>query len=144
VTTPVPSYHVHLVDEATVVARGERVRVWFLPIGDGWVRAKDHPGAQLEEARAERRDPSCPPGTIWQREIELLLPAGTPLLSRVTTPLIEDLAPLDYMTKDRRGMRRRVQESWFVVEGNYRLKKAKEPPSFSRARAAHRDGGAPR
>lgn len=120
------------------------MRVWFLPLGDGWVRAKDHPDAMLEEARADRRDTGCPAGTIWKREIELMLPAGTPLLSRVTTPLVESLSPLDYMTKERRGMRRHIDETWFIVQGNYRLKKATEPPSFSHARAAHRDGGTPR
>lgn len=120
------------------------MRVWFLPLSDGWVRAKDHPDAEMEEALAERRDSNCPPGTIWRREVELKLPAGTPLLSRVTTPLVEDLAPLDYLTKERRGVRRHVEETWFIVQGNYRLRKSKEPLSFSRARATHRDGGAPR
>lgn len=134
--TPPATYRVHLVDEATVVARGQRLRVWFLGLNDGWVRAKDHPEAQLEEAFAERRDTSCPPGTIWRREIELILPRGTPLLSRVTTPLVEAFAPLDYLTKERRGVRRHVEETWFQVVGNYRLKKMAEAPTFPPARKA--------
>lgn len=140
--TPGPTYRVHVVDEATVVARGQRLRVWFLGLNDGWVRAKDHPNAELEEAFAERRDASCPPGTIWRREIELVLPRGTPLLSRVSTPLVEALAPLDYLTKERRGMRRHVEETWFLVVGNYRLKKLDAPPSFPPAKGVpHVDDG---
>jgi hypothetical protein len=133
VKTPSASYRVHVVDEATVVARGQRLRVWYLGLNDGWVRAQDHPGAELEEAFADRRDKSCPPGTIWRREIELVLPRGTPLLSRVTTPLVERLAPLEYLTKERRGMRRHVEETWFLVVGNYRLMKMAEPPPLALA-----------
>lgn len=128
--TPAATYRVHLVDEATVVARGERLRVWFLRLNDGWVRAKDHPDAELEEAFSERRDKACPPGTIWRREIELVLPRGTLLLSRVTTPLVEAYAPLDYLMKERHSVRRHVEETWFLVVGNYRLKKTEEPPSL--------------
>ena len=128
--TPTATYRVHLVDEATVVARGQRLRVWFLGQNDGWVRAHEHPNAELEEAFAERRDRSCPPGTIWRREIELTLPRGTPLLSRVSTPLVEAFAPLDYLTKERRGVRRHVEETWFLVVGNYRLKKMPEAPAY--------------
>ena len=138
--TPSATYRVHLVDEATVVARGERLRVWFLGLNDACVRAKDHPDAQLEEAFSERRDKSCPPGTIWRREIELLLPRGTPLLSRVTTPLVETFAPLDYLMKERHSMRRHVEETWFLVEGNYRLRKTNVPPSFPHAELPHEEG----
>lgn len=133
-----------MIDEATVVERGERVRVWFLPYNDSWVRAKDHPQAGLEEVNSEERNPRCPPGTIWRREVELLLPAGTPLLSRVTTPLIEDLEPMEYLVRNKHTMRRHISETWFAVVGNYRLKKWKEPEEFSRARKAHRDAAEPR
>lgn len=138
------TYRVHLVDEATVVERGERVRVWFLPFNDGWIRAKDHPAANLEEARADRRDENCPPGTIWRRSIELLLPRNTPLLSRVTSPLVERLAPMEYLTKEKRGMRRHVEETWFAVVGNYRLVKAKEPDQFAHAQKARPGASSPR
>lgn len=137
-------YRVHLVDEATVVDRGERVRVWFLPLADGWVRAKDHPAAELDEARADRADATCPPGTLWKRHIELTLDEGCPVLSRVTTPLVEKLDPMAYLVKERRSVRRHVEETWFAVSGNYRLTRTKEPPDFSRARKAHRDEREPR
>lgn len=141
---PDATYRVHLIDEATVVQRGERLRVWFLELGDTWVRAKDHPSAQLDEVDAERRDPGCPPGTIWRRTIELVLPADTPLLSRVTTPLVERLDAMEYLTKERRGMRRHIEETWFRVAGNYRLAKISEPERFSLARKARRASSEPR
>lgn len=130
-------------DEATVVGRGQRVRVWFVSLGDGWVRATDHPDANLEEVRADRQDQRCPPGTIWQRHVELMLEAGTPLYSRVTTPLVEDLRPLDYLEKERKNVRRHLEETWFVVSGNYKLEKRATPPPFARARKALPDDDAP-
>jgi hypothetical protein len=130
-------YRVRVTDEATVVERGERVRVWFLHLHDGWVRAADHPEADTEEARSEHRDAHCPPGTIWQRHVELKLAPGALLLSRVTRPLIERLDTLHYLTKERRGIRRHVEETWFEVIGNYRLKKAQPPASFDEAREKH-------
>ena len=124
--------------------RGERIRVWFLPLNDGWVRAKDHPDAELEEASTDRRDTRCPPGTIWRRSIEVMLAPGTPLLSRVTRPLVEKLGTMDYLTRNKRGMRRHIDEKWFKVYGNYRLKATKEPELFALARKAHHAASAPR
>jgi hypothetical protein len=143
-SNPGVTYRVHLIDEATVVERGERLRVWFLELKDGWVRAKDHPAAELEEVSAERRDQACPPGTIWRRTIELVLPAETLLLSRVTTPLLEHFDAMEYLTKERRAMRRHVEETWFIVSGNYRLSKISEPDRFSRARKAPPASSEPR
>jgi hypothetical protein len=139
-----PLYRVHLVDEATVVERGERLRVWFLPHNDTWIRAKDHPGAEQDEALSDRQDQHCPPGTIWKRQLELRLPPGTPLLSRVTTPLIEKMEALSYLMKERRGMRRHIEETWFVVVGNYRIKKSQVPDSFNDARKEYRQKAKPK
>lgn len=121
--------------------RGERLRVWFVPYNDSWIRAKDHPDAEKEEAFSDRRDQRCPPGTIWKREIEVKLPPGTHLLSRVTTPLVEEMDAMDYLLKERRGMRRHVEEFWFQVVGNYRTMKSHEPASFSEARMEHQARG---
>lgn len=125
--TPLAKYRVHVTDDATVVGRGQRIRVWFVRHNDGWVRAKDHPDALLEEVRADQRDASCPPGTVWQRSIELALPRGCLLVCRVSSPLIEEMGALDYLMKERRGMRRRVEETFFTVSGNYRLTKTPIP-----------------
>lgn len=117
--------------------------MWFLPLQDSWVRAKDHPAACVETHLSEERDERCPPGTIWQREVDLLLPAGTPLLSRVSTPLVERFEPMEYLTRDRRGLRRHVEETWFVVRGNYRIIRSKEPNPIARARSGRDVSDAP-
>jgi hypothetical protein len=133
----VPRCRVHLTDEATIVERGEQVKVWFLQFADIWIRAKDHPDAIVEEEGVDSNASRCPPGTVWQRSTDLLLNLGTPLLCRVTRPLIEAFETLDYMTRERRSMRRHIDEQWFVVAGNYRMVKSREPESFSLARQEH-------
>jgi hypothetical protein len=130
-------FRAHLVDEATVVERGEQVKVWFVPFRDSWIRAKDHPDAELDEVSSEARSVRCPPGTIWQRRIDITLPVKTPLLCRVTEPLIETMGMIDYMTRERRGMRRHIDERWYALTGNYRLTRYREPESFSTARAEY-------
>jgi len=123
-----PQYRVHLLDEATVVERGERVRVWFMLHGDSWVRAADHPGATVEMSSSERGDGNCPPGTVWQRSIDLVLPVETPLLSRTTSPRAEVLQPMEYLRRGKLGMNRSIQETWMRVVGNYRLARLEQPP----------------
>src|SRR5690606_16137145 len=130
-------FRASLIDEATIVERGERVKVWFLPWGETWIRAKDHPNAQLDEVSSFARATQCPAGTVWQRSIEIALAPRTPLLCRITRPLIESFQTLDYMTKDRRMMRRHVEERWYLLVGNYRLTPSQEPASFASARQEH-------
>ena len=132
-----PKFRAHLVDEATIVDRGERVKVWFIPWQSTWIRAKDHPDATVDEVSSDARANRCPPGTVWQRSIELSLLPRTPLLCRITRPLLESLGTVDYMTKDRRSVRRQVDELWYVLVGNYKLKRHREPDSFTAARKEH-------
>lgn len=128
-------YRVHVVDEATVVARGERVRVWLAPLNDGWVRAAEHPEAIVEDASSERGDEGCPPGTIWMRQIELMLPEGSVLRCRETSPATERLEPIEYLKRGRLGMGRMRRETQHRVIGNYRLElvDAKTPSRDTRA-----------
>ncbi len=114
-------YRVHVVDEATVVAHGERVRVWLAPLNNGWVRAAEHPEAQVENASSERGDESCPPGTIWQRQVELMLPEGSVLRCRDTSPATERMEPIEYLRRGKLGMGRVHRETKHRVVGNYRL-----------------------
>jgi hypothetical protein len=114
-------YRVHVVDEATIVAHGERVRVWFAPLNDGWVRAAEHPEALVENSYSERGDESCPPGTIWMRQVELTLPAGSVLLCRDSMPARERLEPIEYLKRGKLGMARSRRETKHRVIGNYRL-----------------------
>ena len=125
-TPPEPRYRVFLTDEATVVERGERVRVWFVRFGDGWVRAQEHPDAEVEEVSSIRGDESCPPGTIWQRSVELLLPAGALLRCIVSRPRQEDLSAMDYLRRGAVAKGRTVSTSYHRVIGNYRLEGVKQ------------------
>lgn len=116
-------YRVHVVDEATVVPRGERLCVWWVRQGDGWVRAVQHPEADVEAAQSERGDASCPPGTIWIRNIELSLPESTLLRCHVSEPAPERLEPIEYLRRGKLGVGRAIRETLFEVAGNYRLKR---------------------
>lgn len=115
------TYRVHVVDEATVVAHGERVRVWLAPLNDGYVRAAEHPAAVVDDASSERGDEHCPPGTIWLRNVELILPEGSVLLCRDSAPAAERLEPIEYLRRGKLGMKRSRRETRHKVVGNYRL-----------------------
>lgn len=119
----------HVVDEASVVPRGERLRIWWVRRNDGWVRAAEHPGAQIESASAEGGDESCPPGTIWIRNVELLLPAQTLLRCHLSEPAPERLEPIEYLRRGKLGVARARRETFFRVVGNYRLERADPSPS---------------
>jgi hypothetical protein len=125
------SYRVHVADEATVVSRGERVRIWWIRLNDGWVRAAEHPNAQVE-ALSEGDSDVCPPGTIWVRRIELVLPAHTLLRCHLSEPAPERLEPIEYLRRGRLGVARNRRETYFRVEGNYRLVRADAGPDTAR------------
>jgi len=131
--TEAPLYRIHLIDEAVVVSRGERVQVWFVQLRDGWVRAHEHPEAELQTHSSERDDPSCPPGTIWQRQIELRLPRDTLLLRRTSEPLESHHSPLTYLEKGQLRPGRRLTDSCLKLVGNYRM--VKVPPPVREASA---------
>lgn len=114
------SYRVHVVDEATVVPRGERVRIWWIRLNDGWVRAAEHPDATVEAA-AEGEGESCPPGTIWVRRIDVVLAERTLLRCHLSEPSPERLEPIEYLRRGRLGVARSRRETYFRVAGNYRL-----------------------
>ncbi|NLE88562.1 MAG: hypothetical protein GX607_19460 [Myxococcales bacterium] len=122
-------YRVHVSDEASVVARGERVRVWWVQLNDGWVRAAEHPEATIETASSERGDEGCPPGTIWIRHVELQLPAGTLLRCHLSQPSPERLEPIEYLRRGQLGVARARRETLFRVAGNYRLTPVGDPKS---------------
>jgi hypothetical protein len=125
-----PTYHVCVTDEATVVDRGERLRVWFVRWNDGWVRAKDHPAAQVDLNGGE----SSPAGVVWRRTVELELPAGALLRTHVTDPAPHGigLSPIECLQRGKLGMGRRVKTTTFRVVGNYRLAPLPAEPTPAR------------
>lgn len=128
-----PRYRVHVTDEAVIVERGEKLRVWFARQGDAWVRAHEHPDAEVDTATGESGGEACPPGTVWIRHVELMLESGAILLARVSEPEREELAPLEYLQRGRLGMKRKTNETYFRVVGNYRLERLAERPKIARS-----------
>lgn len=114
-------YRVHVIDEASVVPHGERVRVWWVRLNEGWVRAAEHPDAEVEHASSEGDDAPCPPGTIWTRKVELVLARGTLLRCHISEPAPERLEPLEYLQRGKFGVARARRELWYRVAGTYRL-----------------------
>lgn len=115
-------YRIHLVDQAKIVPHGEEVRVWFLKENDVWVRAKEHPQAELETSNSERADQRCPAGVVWIRHIDLRLLKGTLLLCRTSSPLAQRGDMLDFLTRGASRSRRQVREQYHQVIGNYRTR----------------------
>jgi|GEM_PF-4158184 len=122
--SPSRHFRVHLVDEASVVAHGEQLRVWFVQEGEEFVKAAQHPNTEPETVDA---GDNVPAGVVWRRNLEMVLPEGKLLLCRVTLPRIERRDPLDYLTRGALGTFRRVSESYFRVLGNYRLEPTARP-----------------
>jgi hypothetical protein len=89
------------------------------------MKASEHP----DQIPPEGDDSDAtPPGVVWQRPVELRLPKGTRLLSRLTSPHVERLAPHEYLERGRLGVGRKVAEEEFVVVGNYRVQRSKQEP----------------
>lgn len=126
-TPPSRHFRVHLIDEASVVAHGEQLRVWFVQEGEEFVKAAQHPNTEPETVEA---GDSVPAGVVWRRNLELVLPDGKLLLCRVTLPRIERRDPLDYLTRGALGTFRRISESYFLVRGNYRLEPTSRPDNL--------------
>lgn len=126
-TVPPRQYRISVTDCSSIVPRGEQIRIWWVRLNDGWVRAHQYPGAEVELGGGER----CPPGVVWRREIELRLDRGALLRCAVSEPAPDEgLQPLDYLRREIRSARRRRRVRTFRVTGNYRLSRAGEldPP----------------
>jgi hypothetical protein len=113
---------VDLVDGEHVVARGAARTTWFVRQGEGWVRAADWAGAEVE-----RR--SSGPGTVWERAIRLSLPAGTELLRVETRPLPPPPRdPLSYLQSEIRTTPRATRRTVFRVLRGGRLARTDASP----------------
>lgn len=109
---------VELVDTERVVPRGALRTTWFVRQGEGWTKAADWAGAELE-----RRNSG--PGTVWERAIRLSLPAGTEVMRVETRPRPEEPKdPLSYLERDTRAAPRATRRTVFRVERGGRLARA--------------------
>lgn len=118
-----PAFRIVLLDEAVVAERGEQVVVWFVRLGSAWVRAAEHPRAETSEARADRQDESCPPGTIWRRTVTLELEVGTHLRRTLSRPHSKRMSPMEHLLSGSLEKRREVRETHFRVERGGRLER---------------------
>ena len=116
-----------MTERASIVARGEHSQLWFIRLGDTWVRAIEHPATHIEtEVHSEQEQAllhkaDCPSGTIWQRQLELRLPAGTRLRQRQSWPRQRQLSVMGYLKLGMARPSRRLREREFILTGNYRL-----------------------
>jgi len=115
-----------------VAERGEQVVVWFVRHGAAWVRAAEHPRATVSEARADRRDEHCPPGTIWRRTVELELELGTALRKTVSRPQSERLSPMEHLLRAGLATRREVRETYYRVMPGGQVEREPDPGRRSR------------
>jgi hypothetical protein len=122
-------YRIELTDRATIVARGERLEVWWVRVNDSWVRIADRAeaapgsdGSDTSELETASDDGArCPSGTVWERRFQLSLPAGTQLLQRQTWPRVRELSVMDFLQRGLVHSQRVVQERRFVLTGNHKL-----------------------
>ena len=112
-------YHVSVVEEARIVERGERRRKWFVRARHDWVRVGDHASAVLEETDDDSA--RCPPGIVWQRRFELVLPRGTRLMALSTFPRVQPRSTLWYLNHGASRAELVYQQRQYRVVGNYRL-----------------------
>jgi hypothetical protein len=71
----------------------------------------------VSEARADRQDEHCPPGTIWRRIVELDLERGTALRRTLSRPQSRTLSPMEHLLSGSLEKRREVQETYYRVVG---------------------------
>jgi hypothetical protein len=115
---PPPLCRLSLLDEARIVDHGEELVVWYVREGEEFTKAGEAQGAEPREPDAQE---DAPPGIVWRRTTELLLPRGSVLMKRVTAPRITRTDPLEYLTRGNLGTHRSVREAYFRVTGNYRI-----------------------
>ena len=104
-----PLESIELTDGEFVVKRGTRAISGWVRKSDGWINARESPGAKVEQLDAG-------PGTVWQCRLDLELPRGT-LLMRVESRPVPAARkdPLEYLERETRRARRTVIRTYFKV-----------------------------
>lgn len=112
-------------EHEVVVPRGHQRVTWFVREGNAWL-----PTERLENAIVTLKE--SPPGTVWERTIDLRVLPGTELMrleSRPGPPRRQD--PLDYLRQEVRLAPREVRRLYFLVDprGNLAIRPAAGAPS---------------
>ena len=90
---------VELFEDEHIVPRGSARSTWHVRTGRVWVRAREVPGARLQQL-----DPA--PGCVWRCRIEVELAPGTELLLTQSVPLLAKKGPLEYLERGQAAGRR--------------------------------------
>ena len=108
---------VELVDETSVVARGNVDRVWFVKLRDAWVRARHVPGARVELL-------SRAPGIVVRARVTVELPRDALVECRESRPAVSRQSTLEHLTAARRTAPRRHTTKRYRVARGGRLEPA--------------------
>ncbi len=101
---------VEVTERETVVARGHQRTSWLVRDGRRWSPAGGAPGASVT-----LRD--APPGTVWERSIELRVAPGTLLLRLESRPApARRRDPLEHLQREARLPPLVVQRRIFAVD----------------------------
>ena len=105
----IPCERVELTEHEIVVARGHEKVIWFVRHANNWVAAAAFEGAELLDVNAGA-------GVVWNRQVVLMLPAGTELMRvelRPRSGVRKD--PMQYLRGEVRGMPQRTRRAYYVV-----------------------------
>lgn len=106
---PARRHRIVVHDSENVVLRGTRRVEWSLRVNDGWIKAHDARGAEVESLNA-------PSGTVWERRITLELPTGARLLRVEVRPAREERRDaLEYLTGKARTKTTRLRAVFRVT-----------------------------
>lgn len=101
---------VEVTERETVVARGHQRTSWLVRDGRRWGPVGSAPGASVT-----LHDP--PPGTVWERSIELRVAPGTLLMRLESRPApARRRDPLEHLQRETRLPPRVVQRRIFAVD----------------------------
>jgi len=123
---------VEVTEQEVVVARGHQRTSWLVRDGRRW-----RPASGAPTATVTLRDP--PPGTVWERTIELRVAPGTLLLRHDSRPApARRCDPLEHLQRETRLAARIVQRRIYLVDRRGALvpHEADGSPAKGRGRAA--------
>jgi hypothetical protein len=108
-----------------IVPGGSESARWYVKVGDGWVRASEHPTAEPTRLDAG-------PGVVWETRIALRLARGTRLYRLTLGPdRRERVTAFAYLERETRGARMRRRRTLYEVAGRGELRPIAPKPTSS-------------